>query len=134
MAGEVNTIGTVLKYGVSAIAAVKLCPVKDYPDLGGAPEMIPITDLDDDTERSIPGIQKLGAMEFTANYDEALYAAIVANSRTAGYYVLEFGTAGADGKFTWQGQHTIFVTGGGVGAPREMKITIAPSTKVTTLA
>lgn len=131
MAGEVNTIGTVLKYGSTAENVAKLTAIKDYPDLGGAPEMIPVTDLDDDTERSIPGIVKLGAMEFTSNYNGVVYTAIAANSRTAGYYSLEFGLNGADGIFTFQGQHTVYITGGGVGAPREMKITIAPSTKVT---
>jgi len=129
MAGELNTIGSVLKYGATALTLVKLCPIKDYPDLGGAPEMLPITDLDDDTERNVPGVQSLGAMEFTANYTEAGYDAIVLNSRTPGFYGLEFGTAGADGIWAWQGQHTVYVTGGSVGAVREMKITIAASSK-----
>jgi len=132
MAGEVNTIKTVLKYGTSVALATKLCPVKDYPDLGGSPEMIEITDLDDDTQRFLLGVQSIGAMEFTANYVEADFTTLTANSRVPGFYVLEFGNAGADGKFTWQGQHVAFVTGGSVNGAREMKIVIAPSTKVTT--
>jgi len=130
MAGEVNTIGTVLKYGATAETLVKLCAIKDYPDLGGAPEMIEITDLDDDTQRFLLGVQSIGAMEFTANYNKTDFTAITANSRTAGFYSLEFGAAGVDGKFTWQGQHVVYITGAGTNAPREMKITIAPSTKV----
>jgi hypothetical protein len=111
-----------------------MCPIKDYPDLGGAPELLEVTDLDDDTQRFVLGVQSIGALEFTANYNEDLFAAITANSRTAGYYELDFGTDGADGKFTWQGQHVVFVTGGGVNSPREMKIVIAPTTKVTPTA
>ena len=133
MAGEVNTINTTLEYGATA-TTTKLCPIKDYPDLGGAPEMLEITDLDDDTQRYILGVQTMGLMEFTANYNEALFTAITANSRTAGYYTLKFGADGIDGIFTWQGQHVVYITGGGVNAPREMKIVIAPSTKVTPLA
>ena len=134
MAGEMNTIGTVLKYGSTAENVAKMCPIKDYPDLGGAPELLEVTDLDDDTQRFVLGVQSIGALEFTANYNEALFAAITANSRTAGYYELDFATDGADGKFTWQGQHVVFVTGGGVNSPREMKIVIAPTTKVTPTA
>jgi len=132
MAGEVNTIKTVLKYGTSVALATKLCPIKDYPDLGGAPEMIEITDLDDDTQRFLLGVQSIGAMEFTANYVETDFTTITTSSRVPGFYVLEFGDAGADGKFTWQGQHVAYITGAGTNAPREMKIVIAPSTKVTT--
>jgi len=131
MAGEVNTIGTVLKYGATDITLAKLCAIKDYPDLGGAPEMIEITDLDDDTQRFLLGVQSIGAMEFTANYSKTAFDAITANSRAAGFYSLEFGTAGADGIFKWQGQHVVYVVGGSVNGAREMKITIAPSTKVT---
>ena len=46
------------------------------PDLGGAPELIEITDLDDDTQRFLLGVQSLGILEFTANYVEANYDSI----------------------------------------------------------
>jgi hypothetical protein len=131
MAGEVNTIKTVLKYGATAESLEKLCPIKDYPDLGGAPELIEITDLDDDTQRFLLGVQSLGILEFTANYVETNYDSVNSTARTPGYYSLEFGTDGADGKFTWQGQHVVYVTGGSVNAPREMKIAIAASTKIS---
>ena len=101
------------------------------PDLGGAPELIEITDLDDDTQRFLLGVQSLGILEFTANYVEANYDSVNSTARTPGYYSLEFGTDGADGKFTWQGQHVVYVTGGSVNTPREMKIAIASSTKIS---
>jgi hypothetical protein len=132
--GEVNTIKTTLKFGTTQGSEEKLCPIKDYPDLGGAPELIEITDLDDDTQRFLLGVQSLGVLEFTANYNETLYEAITDNSRTAGYYVLEFGENGKDGIFKWQGQHVVYVAGGGVNAPREMKIVIAASSKIEAVA
>lgn len=131
MAGEVNTIKTTLKFGEDAQELTKLCAIKDYPDLGGEPEMIEVTDLDDDTQRFILGVQSIGAMAFTANYVEDSFEAITATERTPGFYELEFGEDGADGVFTWQGQHVVYVTGGGVNSPREMRIVIAPTTKVT---
>jgi hypothetical protein len=129
--GAVSTLKTVLKYGATADAVTKLCAIKDYPDLGGEPEMLETTTLDDDIQTFIPGIQQLSAMVFTANYDDTEFDTIKADERKAGYYALEFGDAGADGKFTWQGQHVVYATGGSVNGVREMKIAIAPSTKVT---
>lgn len=128
MAGEINTIGTVLKYGATAETVAKLCPIQDYPDLGGAPEMIEVTDLDDDTQRFILGVQSIGAFEFTANYTKTLFTALTANSRTTGFYELEFDTGDAH---VWQGQHVVYIVGAGVNAARQMKIVIAPTTKVT---
>lgn len=131
MAGELSTIKTTLEFGTTADNLTKLCAIKDYPDLGGEPEMLEVTDLDDNTQRFIPGVQTIGAMAFTANYTPEAYDAVAATERTPGYYALKFGEDGADGIFEWQGQHVVYVAGGGVNAPREMRIVIAPTTKVT---
>ena len=45
----------------------KLIDIKDFPDLGGAPEMLETTTLTDGMQTYIPGIQSLDAMEFNAN-------------------------------------------------------------------
>lgn len=50
----------------------KLVDIKDFPDLGGAPEMLDITTLSDPMSTFIPGIQSLDALEFTTNYDLSL--------------------------------------------------------------
>lgn len=130
MAGEVNTINTTLKFGEDKLTLTKLCAIKDYPDLGGEPEMIEITDLDDDTQRFILGVQSIGALAFTANYTKETFEAVNAKERKAGFYELEFGTAGVDGIFEWEGQHVVFPVGGGVNSPREMRIVIAASSKI----
>lgn len=46
----------------------KLVDIKDFPDLGGAPEMLETTTLSDGAQTYIPGIQSQDALEFTANY------------------------------------------------------------------
>ena len=46
----------------------KLVDIKDFPDLGGSPEMLETTTLSDGMQTYIPGIQSLDALEFTANY------------------------------------------------------------------
>ena len=46
----------------------KLVDIKDFPDLGGSPEMLETTTLSDKMQTYIPGIQSLDALEFNANY------------------------------------------------------------------
>lgn len=130
-AKAVSTIGTVLKYGASASNLAQLCKIKSYPDLGGAPETIETTDLEDSTATYVPGVQSLEALEFTANYTAAAYASVKASENTEGSYSLEFGDAGADGIFTWTGQHTVYVNGGEVNGVREMTIVVTPSSAIT---
>lgn len=97
-----------------------------------APDTIETTDLEDDVQTFVPGVQSLDQMEFTANYTPEAYTSIVATERTDGYYKLEFGTSGDEGysAFTWQGQHVVYVNGGDVNAVREMTIVVTPSTKI----
>ena len=46
----------------------KLIDIKEFPDLGGEPEMLETTTLSDNMQTYIPGVQSLDALEFTANY------------------------------------------------------------------
>ena len=46
----------------------KLIDIKDFPDLGGAPEMLETTTLSDSMQTHIPGIQSLDSLEFSTNY------------------------------------------------------------------
>lgn len=123
-----NTIGTVLKCGAAEASLTKMCPIKDYPDLGGAPEMLDTTTMDDTMETSIPGVQSAGAMEFTANYTDTDYDAVSATAGKEQFYSLEFASGT---KFTWKGQHSVYLPGAGVNAVKEMKIVIARSTVIT---
>ena len=125
----ISTYGVTLKWGSSAGAVEKEIDIKDFPDLGGAPEMLETTTLSDAAQTFILGIQSLSAMEFTANYTKADFEAVEADANTDLYYALEFGATGSEGIFEWQGQHSVYVVGAGVNAVTEMKIVVAPSTK-----
>lgn len=126
-----STINTVLKAGASAQALTKLCKIKSYPDLGGAPDTLETTDLEDSQQTFVPGVQSIDQMEFTANYTPEDYAAVVASANTEQTYQLEMGDNGAQGKFTWTGQHSVYVNGGDVNAVREMTIVVTPSSQIT---
>lgn len=127
----ISSYKVTLKYGATSAALTKLCEVKDFPALGGAPELLETTTLNDAAQTFINGIQSMQAMQFTANYTKADFTSVESSSGKAGYYALEFGDAGEDGIFEWEGEHTVWVDGAGVNAVVNMIISIAPSTKVT---
>ena len=56
----------------------KLIDIKDFPDLGGSPEMLETTTLSDKMQTYIPGIQNIDALEFSANYTLEYYKKIKA--------------------------------------------------------
>lgn len=122
----IATIGTVLKWGTTSAAVTSTVPIKSFPDLGGSPEMIEVTDLEDAMQAFVLGVQASGAMEFTANFTKARFETVNTDARKDMYYELAFGS---EATFAWQGQHSVHVTGGGVNEPVEMVITIAPTTK-----
>jgi hypothetical protein len=118
----------------------KLIDIKDFPDLGGAPEMLETTTLSDKMQTYIPGIQSLDALEFTANYTKKDYTALKALEGKEESYAVWFGgtddgsvltPTGTDGKFEFKGQLSAFPVGGGVNEVVEMTVTIAPSTPIT---
>lgn len=125
---SITAQGAILKYGATAVGVTKMCPIKDVPEMSGAPEMIETTTLDDDQKTYIFGVAENGLKEFTTNYDKTTYAALSTNSRTAGYYELALDDGS---KFTWQGEHVVGFPGAGVNGVLEAKIYIAPSTKIT---
>jgi hypothetical protein len=127
----ISTHGVTLKWGLTMAAAVKEIDIKDFPDLGGAPEMLETTTHNDDSQTYIKGIQSLGALEFTVNYTKTDYNKVVEDNNIELFYILEFGANGSEGAFYWKGKHTAYVVGAGVNAVTEMKIAIAPSTKPT---
>ena len=118
----------------------KLVDIKDYPDLGGSPEMLETTTLSDKMQTFIEGIQQLDALEFTANYNKTDYETLKALEGTQTDFSVWFGAtesqgvltpSGSDGKFSFSGTLSVFVNGGGVNEVVDMTITIAPSTTIT---
>lgn len=126
--------------GTGTVTYEKLVDIKEFPDLGGAPEMLDTTTLSDGARTYIPGIQETEALTFTTNYDPTAYAALVALKGQDENYAVWFGgtesggsvtPSGNKGKFSFKGALEVFVSGGGVNEVRNMTITIAPSTVIT---
>lgn len=129
----ISTYPVALKYDSSATETpnwTDLCDIKDFPDLGGAPDMLETTTLSDEARKYISGIQDQQALEFTANYDEDDFDFIASLTGTKKFQ-LWFGTSGAAGKFQFSGTISVYVTGAGVNEVVEMKIVIVPSTPIT---
>lgn len=124
-----------------SITYSKLVDIKDFPDLGGAPEMLETTTLSDSMQTYIPGIQSLDGLEFTANYTKADFATLKALEGTETNFAVYFGgtvgtngvvtPTGDEGKFLFKGYLSVFPVGGGVNEVVSMTISIAPSTPIT---
>ena len=118
----------------------KLIDIKDFPDLGGSPEMLETTTLSDGSQTYIPGIESLDGLEFTANYTKADYDRLVALKGTDHKFSVWLGgtvvngvatPTGDNGKFNFSGQLSVVVNGGGVNEVVGMTISIAPSSAIT---
>lgn len=130
---------TFLMHSTDGSSYEKLVDIKDYPDLGGEPEMLQTTTLSDKMHTYTPGIQSLEGMTFTANYAKKDYTDLVALKDKDEYYSVWFGgteegedvtPTGEDGKFNFKGKLNVFVSGSGVNGVRDMTISIAPSTPI----
>ena len=96
MGKGISTQGVTLKWGSNSGSLTKKIDIKDFPDLGGAPEILETTTLSDAAQTFILGIQSLGAMEFTANYTKSDFEAVESDANTDLYYALEFGEEGSE--------------------------------------
>ncbi len=117
----------------------KLIDIKDFPDLGGSPEMLETTTLSDPMQTYIPGIQSNDALEFTANYTKEDYDTLKALDGAENNFAVWFGATvnsgsvtpdGSDGKFSFKGYLSVNVVGGGTNEVVDMTITIAPSSAI----
>nr|DAO37462.1 MAG TPA: Major tail protein [Bacteriophage sp.] len=118
----------------------KVIDIKEFPDLGGAPENLETTTLSDRMQTYIAGIQSLDALEFSANYTLEDFKTLQKLEGKTEEYAVWFGgdeagdtvtPSGANGKFKFSGQLSVFPVGGGVNEVVGMTITIAPSTPIT---
>ncbi len=132
----ISTYPITLKYDSSATETpnwTDVCDIKDFPDLGGAPEMLETTTLSDAAKTYIAGIKDQQALEFTANYDEDDMDAIALLTGTQDFQ-LWFGEDGVSGKFAFSGTISTYIVGAGVNEVVDMKIVIVPSTPITVAA
>lgn len=118
----------------------KLVDIKDFPDLGGSPEMLETTTLSDKMQTYIPGIQSLDALEFNANYTKEEFTKLKALEGQELELAVWFGgnesnstltPTGDDGKFNFKGYVSVFVVGGGTNEVVGMTVAVVPSTPIT---
>lgn len=127
--------------GSGTLTYSKVCDIKSYPDIGGAPDLIDMTTLSNKSKIGVPGIQNNDAMTFDANYNPTVLSSLQGLADgTAKHWAIYFGASvsgstvtpdGSDGKFTFDGILDVYVTGGGVNEGRSMQISITPTTDIT---
>lgn len=127
----ISTFGITLMHKASGGTYTKLVDIKDFPDLGGAPEMLETTTLSDPMQTYIEGIQSADALEFTANYTKEDYTKCTALKGKKESYAVYFGDEGVNGKFEFDGYLSARVNGGGVNEVVGMTISIAPASAIT---
>lgn len=129
-----------MKKGTEPDTYEKLVDIKEFPDLGGEPEMLETTTLSDNMQTYIAGIQSLDGLSFTANYDMTDFQKLKALEGKTDSYAVWFGAQesggvvtpdGSNGKFEFDGQLSVYPVGGGVNEVVDMNISIAPSTPIT---
>lgn len=110
----------------------KLVDIKEFPDMGKAPSTVDTTTLSDHMKTYLNGLVDPGSLEFNANYDKEDYAKLKALEADDDHkYGIQFGKQGEDGVFTWTGDLSVWIKGGGVEAAVDMGIAIAPATEIT---
>lgn len=122
-----------------AEAYSKLVDIKEFPDLGGEPEMLETTTLSDKMQTYVAGIQSLDGLNFTTNYNLADFKKLKALEGKKEHYAVWFGgtesggvvtPTGSDGKFSFDGELSVYPAGGGVNEVVDMNVSIAPSTVI----
>lgn len=144
MANEVrgiSTYQTYLMYKAGTAEWAKVIDITSFPDLVPPKEQIDITTLSDYMRVYINGIGDTGGeMSFGANYTAENYAAVNALEGHVYQYAVWFGATGAqgaetpdghNGKFTWSGDISAGISGGGVNEAVGMTVNCTPSTVVT---
>ena len=126
----ISTYGISLMHKGEGSTYTKLIDIKDFPDLGGAPEMLETTTLSDAMQTYIEGIQSADALEFTCNYTKEDYTKCSALKGKKESYAVYFGDEGTNGKFEFDGYLSARVNGGGVNEVVGMTVSIAPATEI----
>ena len=122
--------------GSGTVTYTKLVDIKSFGDLGGTPEQLETTTLTNGSRTYIRGIQDQEAIEFTCNYTSTDYATLSALTAATPFAVW-FGAAsngtpdGHNGKFSFTGELSVYVNGGGVNEVVDMTVTILPTTDIT---
>ena len=129
----ISSFQTYLMYSTDKTSWTNLCPIKQQPDLGSAPEPIEVTSLSDPARCYIPGIENTDQQTYQANYKHSEYVTIKGMKGTEYYFSVWYGAtysagtytpSGSNGKFTGKGYIDVYANGAGVNDPHDMTITI----------
>lgn len=136
----ISTYQTYLMYRTTTNGEYdKLIDITSFPDLIPSKERIDITSLSDYMRVYINGIGDTAEQQYGANYTPANYAAVKALEGHQYDYAVWFGASGSEGsevpdghygKFSWTGDISAGISGGGVNEAVGMTVTTTPSTVI----
>ena len=137
----ISTYQTYLMYRTTTSGTYqKLIDITSFPDLIPPKERIDITTLSDYMRKYINGIGDTSEQTYGANYTPANYSKVVGLEGHQYDYAVWFGASGNAGsevpdghmgKFSWTGDISAGVNGGGVNEAVGMTVTCTPSTVIT---
>lgn len=136
----ISTYQTYLMYRTTTSGTyTKLIDITSFPDLIPPKERIDITTLSDYMRVYINGIGDTSEQNYGANYTPENFQAVQACEGHQYEYSLWFGASGEAGsevpdghygKFSWTGDISAGVNGGGVNEAVGMSVTCTPSTPI----
>lgn len=136
----ISTYQTYLMYRTQSTGTwAKVIDITSFPDLIPPRDRIDITSLSDYMRVYIQGIGDTSEFQFGANYTADNYAAVTELEGNQYEYAVWFGASGEagqetpdghNGKFSWTGEISAGVSGGGVNEAVGMTINATPSTVV----
>jgi hypothetical protein len=136
----ISTYQTYLMYRTSTTDTfAKVIDITSFPDLIPPKERIDITSLSDYMRVYINGVGDTSEMSFGANYTPENYSTIVDLEGHVYEYAVWFGATGAAGsetpdghmgKFSWTGDISAGISGGGVNEAVGMTINCTPATVI----
>jgi hypothetical protein len=131
MAKAYSSVHTTLKCSRDPDNLERICRIKSYPALNGVPDALETTDLQDFFQTFTRGVEQVESMEFTSNYTPEEYASVMQDAwRPDMYYQLDMGVNGYQGRFKWQGSHSVRLVSSEVNGVVEMVITVIPTTRI----
>jgi len=141
VAKGISTYQTYLMYRSTTNGTfTKVIDITSFPDLIPPKDRIDITSLSDYMRVYIQGIGDTSEFSFGANYTPANYQTVVSLEGHIYEYAVWFGASGDagsevpdghNGKFSWSGDISAGINGGGVNEAVGMTINAIPSTVVT---
>ena len=136
----ISTYQTYLMYRTTTSGEYdKLIDISSFPDLVPAKERIDITSLSDYMRVYINGIGDTSEFEFAAFYTPENYSKVKALENHQYDYAVWFGASGTEGnevpdghmgKFSWTGDVSAGISGGGVNEAVGMTINCTPATVI----